>query len=55
MTFQNIHSSSEHKLRYFDNIWELSDPPIDRKDITTIKAQKRSKDMVKIVYVTSGV
>ncbi len=35
--------------------WELSDPPIDSNVITTIKVQKRSKDIGKIIHVTSGV
>ncbi len=39
----------------FDGIWELSDPPIDSDGITRIKVQKRSKDIVKIIHVTSGV
>ncbi len=39
----------------FDEIWELSDPPIDSNDITTIKAQEHSKETGKIVHVTSGV
>ncbi len=39
----------------FDEIQELSDPPIDSKGPTTIKAQKLSKDIVKMVHVTSGV
>ncbi len=34
---------------------ELSDPPIDSNDPNTIKAQKHSKDIVKIINVTSGV
>ncbi len=33
--------------------YELSDPP--GNDITTINAQKRSKDIGRIVRVTSGV
>ncbi len=36
-------------------IRELADPPIGRKDPYTIKAQKCSKDIVKIIHVTSGV
>ncbi len=36
-------------------IWELSDPPIDSKGPYTIKAQKRSKNIGKIIHVTSGV
>ncbi len=39
----------------FDEFWELSDPPIDSKGPTTIKAQKRSKEIVKIIHVTSVV
>ncbi len=35
--------------------WELSDPTIDSKDTTTIKTQKRAKDIVKIIHVTSEV
>ncbi len=37
----------------FDEFRELSDPPIDSKDPNTIKAQKCSKDIVKIIQVTS--
>ncbi len=52
--------TSEHKLRYF---WyfiflmnsELSDPPIDSKCPYMIKAQKRSKNTIKIIHVTSAV
>ncbi len=43
----DLRSSSEHKLRFFDEIQELSDPPIDSKGPTTIKAQKHSKDIIK--------
>ncbi len=39
----------------FDAFRELSDPPIDSKDLNTIKAKKRSKDIVKIIHVTSVV
>ncbi len=39
----------------FDAFRELSDPSIDSKDPNTIKAQKRSKEMGKIIYVTSVV
>ncbi len=35
----------------FDEILELSYPPIDSK----VKAQKHSKDIIKIVHVTSMV
>ncbi len=51
----DLRSSSEHKLRYSDGIWELSDPPIDSKGPYTIKVQKRSKEMSKIIHMTSGV
>ncbi len=37
----------------FDEFWELSDSPIDSKGFITINAQKCSKDIVKIVHVTS--
>ncbi len=46
-------SSMEHNLYIFDEILELSDPPIDSNVTTTFKAQKGSKDIVKIVNVTS--
>ncbi len=50
----------------FDHLWntnqdifyefrELSDPSTDSKDPNTFKAQKRSKDNVKIIHVTSVV
>ncbi len=39
----------------FDEFWELSEPPKDSKDPNTIKVQKRSKDIVKIIHVTSVV
>ncbi len=45
-------------LRSFsEDVFELSDPPIetDRKDPNTIKAQKRSKDIVKLMHVPSVV
>ncbi len=48
----NLRNTNEDML---DGIWKLSDPPIDSKDITTINTQKRSKDIIKIVHVTSGV
>ncbi len=37
----------------FDEIWELSDPPIDSNATETFKAQKDSKDIVKIDHVIS--
>ncbi len=40
---------------FFDEFWELSDPPIDSKGTTTIKVQKHSKDIGKIIHVTSVV
>ncbi len=39
----------------FDEFWELSDPSIDSKHLYTIKAQKRSDEIGKIIHVTSGV
>ncbi len=38
-------------LRYFDEIWELSDPA-DIHGTTTFKAQKCTKDIIKIVHMT---
>ncbi len=35
----------------FDENRELSDPPIDSKDPNTIKAQKRSKDIIKVIHL----
>ncbi len=51
----DLRSSSEHKLRYF--WWNLSAlrPSVDRKDSYLIKTQKRSKDIGKIIHVTSVV
>ncbi len=55
MPFQTTSSSSEHKLRYF--WWNLKAlrPSIDSKGPYTIKVQKRSKEIGKIIHVTSGV
>ncbi len=39
----------------FDAFRELSDPPIDSKVPNMIKAQKQSKEIVKIIHVTSVV
>ncbi len=39
----------------FDEIRELSDPPVDSKSTTTIKVRKCSKDIGKIIHVTSVV
>ncbi len=39
----------------FYAFWELSEPPIDSNVITTIKVQKSSKEIGKIIHVTSGV
>ncbi len=50
---QDLCSSSEHKLRYFLCIPGALWPFIDSKDPYTIKAQKRSKDIVKIIHVIS--
>ncbi len=57
MSFQTRKTfvSSEHKLRFFDEFRELFDPPIDSKHPYTIKAQKHSKIIIKIIHVTSGV
>ncbi len=38
----------------FDNFLEFSDPLIDINVITTIKVQKHSKDIVKIIQVKSS-
>ncbi len=58
MSFQTrksfIHLRND-KLRYFDAFWQLSDPPIDSNVINTINVQKRSKEIGKIIHVTSGV
>ncbi len=51
-TFVHLQNTNED---IFDGIWELSDPPIDSKDITNDQAQKHSMDISKIVHVTSGV
>ncbi len=51
-TFVHLRNTN---LDIFDEFWELSDPPIDSKDPYTIKVQKGSKDIVKIIHVTSGV
>ncbi len=48
-------SSSEHKLRYFSYNPRVFCPSIDGTGATTIKVQKRSKDIVKTVHVTSVV
>ncbi len=58
MSFQTrktfVHLRNTNK-NIFDEIRELSDPPIDSKGTITIKVQKRSKDIDKIVHVTSVV
>ncbi len=51
-TFVHLQNTNED---ISDAFWELSDPPIDSTDPNTIKAQKQSKDIVKIIHVTSGV
>ncbi len=48
-------NTSEHKLRFFDEIRELSDPALDSNAADWLKAQKGSKDIIKIVHVTSVV
>ncbi len=54
MLFQTRKTSSEHKFRYVWNLRALR-PSIDSNVINTIKVQKRSKDIGKIIHVTSGV
>ncbi len=44
---------SEHKYKYFDEIWELSDPVQTATQIICSQTQKRSKDIDKTVHVTS--
>ncbi len=51
-TFVHLRNTNED---IFDEFCELSDPPIDSNAITTIKVQKRSKEIGKIIHVTSGV
>ncbi len=51
-TFVHLQNTNSN---IFDEFWELSDPPIDNKDPNTIKAQKLSKDIIKIIHVTSVV
>ncbi len=51
-TFVHLQNTNED---IFDAFRELSDPPIDRKDPYMIKVQKRSKEVVKIIHVTSVV
>ncbi len=50
---QDLRSSSEHKSRYFWWILRALWPSIDSKDPYTIKAQKHSKEIRKILHVTS--
>ncbi len=52
MTFVHLRNTNED---IFDASRELSDPPIDSKDPNTIKVQKHSKEICKIIHVTSGV
>ncbi len=55
MLFQtSVHLRNTNEDIFYEN-WELSDPPIDRKDPYTIKVQICSKDIGKIIHVTSGV
>ncbi len=49
---QDLRLSSEHKLRYF---WYILRALIDSNVINTINVQKRSKEIGKIIHVTSGV
>ncbi len=48
----DIHSYSEHKLRYFWWNPRAFWPCIDRNSTEGFKAQKGSKDIIKIVHVT---
>ncbi len=52
---QDLHSSSEHKLKYLGWNLRVLWPSIDSKGPTMIKAQNCSKDVIKIVHVTSVV
>ncbi len=52
---QDLRSSSEHKLRYFWWNPRAFWPSIDSNATDTFKAQKGSKDIGKIVHVTSVV
>ncbi len=58
MSFQTrktfVHFGTQIKM-FFYEIQELSDPVKDSNATTTFKAQKGSKDIVKIVHVTSVV
>jgi len=51
-TFVHLQNTNED---LFDEICDLSDPSIDSNAITTFKAEKVSKDIVKIVHVTTVV
>ncbi len=51
-TFVHLHNTN---YNIFDEIRELPDPPIDSNVINTIKVQKRSKDISKIIHVASVV
>ncbi len=50
-TFVHLRNTNED---IFDTFRELSEPPIDSKDPYTIKAQKRSKEIGKIIRDISG-
>ncbi len=41
-------------LDIFAEFWELSDPPININVITTIKVQKHSKDISKIIHISGS-
>ncbi len=51
-TQKTFHSSSKHKLRYFWLNPRAFWPSIDSNATDMFKAQKGSKDIVKIVHVT---
>ncbi len=48
-----VHPKMSTNKDIFAAFWELSDPPIDSKGPYTIKAQKHSKEISKIIHVTS--
>ncbi len=54
MSLQTRKTSGTQIKIFVYAFWELSDPPIDSKDVYTIKAQKRSKEIVKIIRDISG-
>ncbi len=58
MSFQTCKTFVHLRNTYqdiFDKFRELSNPPLDSKYSYTINVQKRSKDIIKIIHVTSVV